>query len=511
MKGAVAIALNQSGILGATNAAKESIVKELGTITIPSPSPMTGIVVPNVESTTVCITITGGSFKTRTMSFTGLQQGTNGKLSISTTLSGSLMFKNWHERKVIAAMVDRPETSSSFDSSEFSVDFHSISAIVDVIVKLNQNYNLQPVVRDLRYTNQMFTFTLPEESELGKHNLFTCVNDKIKSVMEEVIPQMAPSITAKMQKGLDSVFTIIPNSGILTSDIMFTFPGTQQGLQFPSDNSGIQYRVLGGVIYKGKAAPGDIGVAPFPAIPTDRDAVVTMNDYVFNALFWAFYSKNSLNSSINATNVKFSPIMNTDYHTDSPLQKAFPNRYLIIDVELVASPTVTLLVTSNKKGEASINYTVNLIFWVAKEGSKTEKDKMAFSMSLTSTDVLDAFSISTNFKSGVQLLTFNVTTTKSINSHLLKSNVPGIDPKAFEPMWMSTLHPLYALVLDQAAQAGIPLPSVLNGIFIDYDIQICSGCASVGVNFESKSKYLHLLETRYGIEEDRKVYPNFSY
>jgi len=101
-----------------------------------------------------------------------------------------------------------------------------------------------------------------------------------------------------MTAGIGNI-SIIPNSRKLTDHITFHFPGTQNGLQFPSDNNGAQYRVLGQVTFDSQNAPGDIGTVPFPPIPTDRDATFSANNYEFNALFWAFYQEGDLHTSFN--------------------------------------------------------------------------------------------------------------------------------------------------------------------------------------------------------------------
>ena len=177
-----------------------------------------------------------------------------------------------------------------------------------------------------------------------------------------------------------------------------------------------------------------------------------------------------------------------------------------------------MLKANTQGGEADITYTATLTYWVAKAGSETEKEKQVFVVSVTDVDALEGFAVSTNLSSFVQLLTFHVTTVKALTSKLISTTIPNLDPSTFEGMWKFMLHPSYADVLDKAAQAGVPLPSGLQGVFKNYKIQINTGYASVAVNFGSKSTYLELVGLHHGIStqsafssSNQLVLTNFSF
>ena len=495
--GGIAVALKSSGVLAVANIAKGAITNQLKTLVIPDPSPITGVIIPNIGiNTSADITISGGSFTPTAINFTGITQSSGGKFVVDTDLSGKLQFAKWHESDTTSTGKGLPHTSS-FDSPNFTITFSSIKMKIDLTVKLNAQNQLNPSIDSSSLISQSFTFSLPKQTALTG-SLFSCVTDKVNSTIHNKVAGMTSSVISKFSTGINGALSIIPESGKLTPNITYSFPGTPQGLQFPSDNIGVQYRVLGEVSYKNTNAPGDIGVVPFPPIPTGHDAVFNANNYEFNALFWAFYKEGALHFSFNKSNVKFAPGLNTSYYSGTPLEKAYPNRNLIIDVNLTAPPSV-MLKASTQGGEADITYTATLTYWVAKVGSETVKDTQIFVISVTDVDALGAFAVSTNISSFVQSLTFHVTTVKALTSKLISTTIPNLNLSTFEGMWKFMLHPSYANVLDQAAQAGVPLPSALQGVFKNYKIQINTGYASIAVNFGSKSTYLGLLSLHHGV------------
>ena len=250
------------------------------------------------------------------INFTGITQSSGGKFVVDTDLSGKLQFAKWHESDTTSTGHGMPSTTS-FDSPDFVITFSSIKLKIDLTVKLNAQNQLSPSIDNSSLTSQSFTFSLPKQTALTG-SLFSCVTDKVKSTIHDKVAGMTSSVISKFSTGINGALSIIPESGKLTQNITYSFPGTPQGLQFPSDNNGLQYRVLGKVTYKSETAPGDIGVVPFPAVSTDHDAVFNANNYEFNALFWAFYKEGTLNFSFNKANVKFAPGMNTSYYTMGP-------------------------------------------------------------------------------------------------------------------------------------------------------------------------------------------------
>ena len=374
-------------------------------------------------------------------------------------------------------------------------------------MKLDASNNIAPNVVGVKVNDKKFNFNLPSQTGLTS-SIFDCINKKVKSEISDKIGVMTDGIVSSVHTGLDSAFSVIPESGKLTSDITYLFPGTPGGLLFPNNN-GVQYCVLGKVQWKGSNAPGDVGSVPFPPVPTDgHDALFYVNNYSFNALFWAFYKQGDLHFSFNKSNVPVEPMLTTNYYNGTSLQPIYdkyPNRNMIIDLTLNAPPSVQLV--ANK---ADITYNALVTFYVAKAGSETEKDAELFSVDLTEIDALETFSVSSN-ANFLQLITFNVNTIKELSLKVVNSNIPKVDPSTLISMWKFGLQPVYANVLNKASQAGVPLPSSLDGIFTNYAIQIHPGYASAAVNFTSKAKYERVLK-RHGIDIPSltKPHPNLA-
>lgn len=420
------------------------------------------------------ITITGGSFTPSTITFSNISPntGSGGVFAVTAVISGMVQFGDWYEQDLIVIPPSGPTTAphiyqSSFHSPDFVITFQSITLSITAAITLGDKNELQLQLTNPNVTDQSFTYHLPQPSFL---------RDDITDQIKKTVSNDVSSMTA----GIGNI-TIIPNSRKLTDHITFHFPGSQ--LQFPSDNNGAQYRVLGQVTFDSQNAPGDIGTIPFPPIPTDHDATFFANNYEFNALFWAFYQEGDLHTSFNQENATFKAAFNTGYYPGTPLAEAYPDRNLIIDLVLTQAPTVNLT-----EGVADISYPADLTYWIAKEGSETEKDVEAFKMSVTDLDGLEGFAVSSNPQM-LQLITFMVTSIKELSYELISTNIPGLDAKTFEPMWKDTLHPAYVEILNKAAQVGVPLPSSLQGIFTDYKIDLHVGYTSASVNFTSAKRY----------------------
>jgi len=463
---------------------------QLKTLTIPNTDKIEATIPGFDVSTIATIKITGGSFTPSTMNFSNISQSTGGTFAVTAVISGKLQFSDWYEKdKVITGTLSETE----FHSSGFVITFQSITLSITIVIALDDKNELQLKVKKSIVTGKSFTFDLPSQTALTG-SLYGCVTDKIKDTIRSKISSMTDNIAGSLQSGINEAVAIIPDSGKLTDHITFHFPGTQNGLQFPSDNNGAQYRVLGQVTFDSQNAPGDIGTVPFPPIPTDRDGTFSANNYEFNALFWAFYQEGDLHTSFNKATATFKPGFNTSYYSGTPLAEAYPDRNLIIDLVLTQAPTVNLT-----EGVADISYQADLTYWIAKEGSETEKDVEAFKMSVTDLDGLDNFAVSSNSKM-LQLITFKVTLIKDLSYKLISTNIPGLDAETFEPVWKFMLHPTYIEILNKAAQVGVPLPSSLQGIFTDYKIDLHVGYASASVNFTSAKRYRYLLKKRHDID-----------
>ena len=72
-------------------------------------------------------------------------------------------------------------------------------------------------------------------------------------------------------------------------------------------------------------------------------------------------------------------------------------------------------------------------------------------MAITNIDDLDNFAVSTKHSNGMQLLTFHVTTIKTLNPHLVSTTIKNLNEKDFEAIWRYMIHITYTEILKKAA------------------------------------------------------------
>ena len=485
-------------------------MKTFGALSIPNPPQFTASIPDGIITTHVRINLSGGEFNPSTISLSDLKQASGGKFSINAELIGDLDFSTWHEIDVI--MVSDPPHSpppqtTSFEST-FKIKFDYIKLSTTIEMKLDDTNNLAPTALSAVITDNKFSYDLPNNTGL-KASMYSCVESQVHSTIDSQITAMTDAIAGCVHIGINKAFEVIPESGKLTDDITYLFPGTPGGLLFPNDN-GVQYCVLGQVQWKGTNAPGDIGTVPFPPVPTDgHDALFYINNYGFNALFWAFYNEGDLHFSFNKTNISYEPALTTKHYNNTPLQAIYdqyPDRNMVVDLALNAAPTIQVLAD-----EADITYNGLVTFYVAKEGSETEKDAELFSLDVTEVDALEHFSVGTNANS-LQLIIFRVQTLKDVSVKVVSSNIASVDVPTVEMVWKFTLSPIYADILSKAAETGVPLPSSLQNVFTNYAIQLKPGYVSAAVNFTSKETYERVLKECHGctISSLTKPLPNIS-
>ncbi len=267
-------------------------MKTFGALSIPNPPQFTASIPDGNITTDVKINLSGGEFNPSTISLSDLKQASGGKFSINAELTGELDFSTWHEIDVITVSDpphSPPPQTTTFDST-FKIKFDYIKLSITIEMKLDDTNNPAPTASSAVITDNKFSYDLPKNTGL-KASMYSCVESQVHSTIDSQITAMTDAIAGCVHIGINKAFEVIPESGKLTDDITYLFPGTPGGLLFPNDN-GVQYRMVGQVQWKGTNAPGEIGSAPFPPVPTDgHDALFYINNYSFNALFWACIMK----------------------------------------------------------------------------------------------------------------------------------------------------------------------------------------------------------------------------
>ena len=184
-----------------------------------------------------------------------------------------------------------------------------------LVLQQDSKYNLKPEVKSVIFSQAKHSAT----HFLARQNLTAAYihvfRDQVDSKIHSKISTLTDTIGDVVKAQMTDALSAIPERGKLTKNLIFIFSGTPKGLQYPSDQAGVQYRVLGKFMYDDEKAPGDIGVVPFPSIPTDREATFHINKYEFNAIFWALYKAGYLHLTLDKSNVPFQPAMNTSYYS----------------------------------------------------------------------------------------------------------------------------------------------------------------------------------------------------
>lgn len=480
------MAISQKGLVLFINGAiKSAILKQLNAIHIPNPSPIT-TTVPDpltMGSTEVTITISGGRFNQSHLSVNNVTQSSGGVFNVDAVLDGQIVFSNWFEEDKYVASPVAPPNISRFNASSFNITFHGISLKATIALSLDKQNNLFPSVTNITVNVGAFNYTLPSQSFVKSTTMLNCVQMQMNKEVAAQASLMSSSIATLLVTALTSVFTDITNSGALTNDIHFSFPGTPNGLQFPNNNNGAQYRVLGEVKYKGQPAVGNIGTVPFPPLPIGgHDVTFAIDNYEFNALLWAFHQQGSLNFTFDKTNIPFQLAMNTDYYTGTGLNaitQQYPHRDLIVDLQLSNPPVVVL-----QAGKAELTYTAIISFWIAKAGTTTQKETEIFTFDLTETDALERFSVSTG-AGGVEVLSCRIGLVQAESVKVLNTIINPVDSKLLNTTWKSIFHPSYCNVLEKAIkQSGVPLPSLPQCSYTNFSVQVNSGYVSASVNFK---------------------------
>ena len=117
--------------------------------------------------------------------------------------------------------------------------------------------------------------------------------------VDDATAQAIDSIDFKKVVGqeLSGVVQTIPGSGKLGDNIVYDFSMGDSGMLFPNNN-GIQIGVKGGVNYNNETFPGapPKSTLALPAPPDTHHLNMYVSDYEVNALLWAFFKADRLNT-----------------------------------------------------------------------------------------------------------------------------------------------------------------------------------------------------------------------
>lgn len=487
--GAIAVSLTQAGILKIANFfAKEYMDQVKGSL---NNDPK--IFSVNDWPASAKYTIHNGSFQPASLSF---QKDATGpminphshQIHLLISLSGKASF----DLHVSGSENDPIGTPRIDKHGKFTINFTKLDVYVTVTIstRSDSKYFQFSVVEckvrdDYQFKYHFDRDVIPEYTS-------QCADKSMRAHMHQAATPTLTGLQKKINQTIGSFLKEILHSGEITKDIVCTFDAND--VKFTPEDVG--FRVSGKITCKGQNAPGDIGSTTFPSVPdSPYHAQFNVNNYCFEGIFWAFFVDKQLHFTFNKKNTQGQKL-DTTVFSDTPLkgiQKRYPKRSLIIDLEMKEPPTIIL-----KEGKASVVYKADLRYFVSTETSVIEKDALLFVIETRISNTLTKFTTATN-KGYTQLLQFNVTEVEEISTKVITTNIDGLDTKLIHAMWKTTLHPVYSAILNKAAQTGIALPSALRAVYVDPVIEIHSGYVSLCVKLTETKKYAKVLEKKLSI------------
>jgi hypothetical protein len=337
---------------------------------------------------------------------------------------------------------------------------------------------------------------------------------------------------------LNPLFSSIPATGQITSDISFQFEEGPGGLTFPGQG-GIVASVTGVASYKGTAYSGpNPPTLAVPAMPAAKDLAYSVSDYTFNSLMWAFYAAGSLARHVVPGDLPDPAGLNTSTYKDSPLQahyNAYPDLAMTAAIVANAAPTVVFEEIYNLSAAAyatlssqlpatvykSLNTIVGSAFLTESDfaaelanvlgaGSAGEyatiigaaaqvfagivahdnrvtlsvvqsgKEIPVIIFDVTQTDVLEDFALGAS--GAAQTLGFAFQIIPDLTrTTFVSSTIAGIDSGDFSFIWNWSLQKVYATEVAAIGKAGVALPRIPNFDFLfdEAEITLHAGYANV--------------------------------
>lgn len=358
------------------------------------------------------------------------------------------------------------------------------------------------------------------------------VSDATKAAVDTI--DFGSAVTAVVKP----LFSQIPSTGRITSDITFQFQEGPAGLTFPG-NAGIVTGVTGVAAWNGTAYAGaNPPVIATPAVPADSHLAYNVSDYTLNSLLWAFYAAGDMHQVVGPGSIPDPDVLNTANYNNTPLQAlydAYPNLSMTAAISAAAASTVTFeqIYTLGASAYAALKpqlpadvyaklqpllnqaflseatfYTAlgNDIGQAAAGQYKTKIEAVAqvqaavvthdntvvlsviqdgtgvpvITFSVAQTDVLQGFAL--GISGAAQTLQFGFQIIPGLTrTTFVSSTVPGIDGGDFGFIWNLALQPAYAATVAKMGQAGVALPRVpgFDFLFSEASITVQQGYVTV--------------------------------
>lgn len=281
----------------------------------------------------ISITVQDGQLSSFTPSYQSLQQSENGEFLLTFTAPNFAANYTWIEKaEFMQSGGWDPQWTKYNNQFPYTVQVGGMTVgVTTQFVQQNQAWDI--AVNSTTATPGKITSQIPSDSILQNASYLQCWQTQAytttKNALESIDFQSAVSSV------IPPLLKSIPDSGHLTSDIVFTFGLGDSGLTFPN-NQGIAIGATGISTYKGTAYSGTPPTGlPVPPPPTDHHLQMYVSDYVLNGLFWAFYMDGKLAVTVNPTDLPDPNILKVRTWTPKIRELL---RYAAFDMQITITP-----------------------------------------------------------------------------------------------------------------------------------------------------------------------------
>jgi LBP / BPI / CETP family, C-terminal domain len=323
--------------------------------------------------------------------------------------------------------------------------------------------------------------------------------------------------SAAVNAAIRPLFSAVPSTGQITTDIAFQFQEGPAGLTFPGD-AGIVAGVTGVAMYRGISFSGpNPPTLPTPSIPAAKHLSYDVSDYSLNSLTWAFFSAGSLQRNVGPGDIPDPAVLNTANYKDTPLQAlydGYPDQAMTATITATSAPIVTFeqvyVITdaayaalrpqlhpdaytklgallhqpflseakffatlANDLGQAPAGQYKTIIeaaaltdAAVASSAQRVVLNVVAdgtqipvITFDVSQTDVLQDLVLGASGAAQSLKFSFQIVPDLTATTYV-SSTVNGIDKSDFTFIWNWALQPAYAATMAMIGQAGVALPRI---------------------------------------------------
>jgi hypothetical protein len=476
-----------------------------------------------VDDMNISVSLTNGTLKSFTPTFTGFVQGPadNSQFTITMTATDLDVSYNWTEQ------YDEfmPHSQGAhYGPTTYPYDIAFDSFAVIAIFKMSVGagaYSLSYVSSTVQPGNVISK--IPTGSVLNHQEGNVC------SFATHVSAATAAQLSnidfgRNLSSALTPIFASIANSGKLGPvEFDFLTPG-DSGLVFPT-GGGIQIGAKGLVLVNGTAYPATpppgLALPPIPTGSPPPDVAYYIQDYEVNALFWGFNAAGTLKTTLLSGDLSDPQALETNTYQGGSLNNLFmkyPGQMMSAGLSAVAAPIVSFqtIYSFDQASLAEIQAALGPTVWTQVGAALSEMNNQTFSTQVgleaelaLLNSALTAFAPTIEQKTALPsvvvthttqcvlnvllngvptpVITFNVAqtflmeqlqlgpssngTAQSVlfafsqpidnlpKATFVSSTIPGVNEGDFGDVW-NALRPNWQNVLNQIGKAGLPLPHI---------------------------------------------------